>query len=28
VETFDVDSIVPQYEAYYERIREQRLAEV
>jgi glycosyltransferase involved in cell wall biosynthesis len=28
VETFDVDHIVPQYEAYYERIREQRLAEV
>jgi glycosyltransferase involved in cell wall biosynthesis len=28
VETFDIDHIVPQYEAYYERIREQRLAEV
>ncbi len=28
VETFDVERIVPQYEAYYERIRERRLAEV
>jgi N-acetyl-alpha-D-glucosaminyl L-malate synthase BshA len=28
VETFDIDSIVPHYEAYYQRIREQRLAEV
>lgn len=28
VETFDADRIVPQYEDYYERIRERRMAEV